>query len=394
VSPISPPSSNAAQGAAGELPEVAVFRHNLFKVSEVFITEQARHFRAYHPFFLGRLRQGPVPAGVESVALADLAPGLALPMAGWQMLSRGIGPYERLLAGRRPALIHAHFGIEGVYALPLAEKLRVPLVTTFHGFDATLSTAGFFASPAWAWYPLLRRRLAREGNLFLCASNFIRERLLAQGFVPERTRVHYIGVDCAAIVPRLAGEEEPVILHVARLVEVKGTEYLLRAFAALGPRHAAARLVIIGDGPLRARLERLARQAGVAERVAFLGALPHAQVLGWMRRAAVLVLPSVRTAAGRVEGLGMVTLEAAATGVPAIGSNLGGITETIVDGETGFLVPERDAAALAARMGEVLSDAALRRTMGIAARQRVERGFDITRQTAALETMYDEARAG
>jgi glycosyltransferase involved in cell wall biosynthesis len=369
---------------------VAVFRHNLFKVSEVFITGQARHFARYHPFFLGRLRHGAAPAGVESLAVADL--GWALPRAGWQMVSRSIAPYERLLAGRRPAVIHAHFGIEGVYALPLAEKLGVPLVTNFHGFDATLSTAGFLSSPAWAWYPVLRRRLIAQGDLFLCASAFIRERLLAQGFPPERTRVHYIGVDCADITPRAPEEEEPVILHVARLVEVKGTEFLIRAFAALAPEHPRARLVMIGDGPLRGRLERLARDCGVAGRVAFLGALPHAQVLGWMRRAALLVLPSVRTGSGRVEGLGMVTLEAAAMGVPAIGSDLGGIRETILPGETGFLVPERDPAALAARMGELLSDAGLRRRMGAAARRRVEQKFDIVRQTAGLEALYDEVR--
>ncbi len=363
-----------------------MFRHNLFKVSEVFITEQVRHYARYHPFFLGRLRHGPAPAGIEALALADLYPRMALPMAGWQMLSRSIAPYERLLAGRRPALIHAHFGIEGVYALPLAEKLGVPLVTTFHGFDATLSTAGFFSSPAWAWYPLLRRRFSQRGDLFLCASAFIRERLLAQGFPSERTFVHYIGVDCAAITPRAPEEEEPVILHVARLVEVKGTEFLIRAFAAVAP---GARLVIIGDGPLRKRLEQLARECAVTGRVEFLGALPHGQVLGWMRRAALLALPSVRTPSGRVEGLGMVVLEAAATGVPAVGSDLGGIRETILDGETGFLTPERDVAALAARMGELLADAALRRRMGAAARRRVEREFNIVRQTAALEALYD-----
>ena len=374
---------------SNKLPEVAIFRHNLFRISEVFITEQARHFRAYHPLFLGRLRQGAPPPGVDALAFEDLYPRMALPMAGLQMASRSITPYELLLAGRRPALIHAHFGIEGTYALPLAEKLGVPLVTTFHGFDATLSTAGFFASPAWAWYPLLRRGLMRRGNLFLCVSEFIRERLLAQGFPPERTQVHYMGVDCAFISPRAPAEEEPVILHVARLVEMKGTEFLIRALAALAPEHAQVRLVIIGDGALRKGLERLALECGVAERVEFLGALPHASVLGWMRRAALLALPSVRTGSGRVEGLGMVVLEAAATGVPSVGTDMGGIRETIVNGETGFLVPERDTAALAARMGELLADAGLRQRMGAAARLRVEQKFDIVRQTAALEEIYD-----
>ncbi len=373
-----------------EPPAAVIFRHNLFKLSEVFITEQARHMRRYQPLYLGRLRHGAAPPGAESLAVADLAQRFALPLAGWQMLSRSIAPYERLLAGRRPAVLHAHFGIEGAYALPLAEKLGIPLITTFHGFDATLATAGFFASPAWAWYPLLRRRLARRGQLFLCASGFIRARLLAQGFPPERTQVHYIGVDCATITPRPPDAEEPVILHVARLVEVKGTAYLLRAFATLPP---PARLVIIGDGPLRAQLARLAQECGVADRVDMLGALPHAEVLAWMRRAAILALPSVRTASGRVEGLGMVTLEAAATGVPAIGSALGGITETIIDGQTGFLVPERDPAALAARLGELLADTQLRRRLGDAARQRVAQTFNIVRQTSILESLYDEVRA-
>ena len=74
-----------------------------------------------------------------------------------------------------------------------------------------------------AQYPLLRRRLADEGDLFICASSPIRDRVLAMGFPEARTRVHYIGVDLEAIRPRDPGEETPTILHVARLVEVKGT---------------------------------------------------------------------------------------------------------------------------------------------------------------------------
>jgi glycosyltransferase involved in cell wall biosynthesis len=83
-------------------------------------------------------------------------------------------------------------------------------------------------------------------------------------------------------------------------------------------------------------------------------------------------------------------LEAAATGVPGIGSSLGGIPEGIAEGETGFLVPERDPQALAARIDLLLGDAALRQRMGQAARLRVERQFDLVRQTALLETLYDE----
>lgn len=368
--------------------EVVIFRHNLFRLSEPFITQQAQRLSRYRPLYLGRWRFGRPPEGAESLALQDIG-GWRLPCIGWQMLTRDPRAYERLLKRHRPALIHAHFGIEGVYALPLARKLAKPLVTTFHGFDATLAAPALLASPAWAHYPLHRRDLARKGDLFLCASNFIRERVLALGFPERRTHTHYIGVDREAIVPRTPSEEMPVVLHVARLVAVKGSRYLLRAFANVAPRYADAKLVVIGAGPLRNSLQRLAAALGIGERVRFLGALPHPEVLQWMRRAAMLVLPSVRTATGRVEGLGMVSLEAAATGVPVIGSAVGGIPECVIDGQTGFLVPERDVGALAERIAELLDDPARRQRMGTAGRALIERQFDIRRQTAALESHYD-----
>jgi glycosyltransferase involved in cell wall biosynthesis len=373
-----------------DLLSVIIFRHNLFKLSEPFITQQAERLRRYRPVYMGRLRYGAAPAGAEALSLRELGAGWPLAVA-WQLLARSPLPFLRLLEGRRPSLVHAHFGVDGVYALKLARHLGVPLVTTFHGFDATLSTAALLASPAYANYPLFRRRLARQGRLFLCASGFLRDRLLGLGFPAAATRVHYIGVDCEAILPRPAEAERLTVLHVARLVEVKGTEFLIRAFAAAAV--ASAALVIIGDGPLRGRLERLARELGIGGRVQFLGALPHAAVLGWMQQAAMLVLPGVRTATGREEGLGMVMLEAAATGVPVIGSRVGGIVEAVADGETGFLVPERDVAALAGRIGDLLADAELRRRLGGQGRARVERVFDLGRQTAVLEGFYDECRA-
>ena len=369
--------------------QVGIFRHNLFRLSEPFITQQAERLHRYQPLYLGRLRYGAPPAGVEALALQDLAPQMRLLPAAWHMLSASPHPYLYMLAGRRPDLIHAHFGVEGVYALPLAARLGVPLVTTFHGFDATLGPLGLLANPAWARYALGRGRLARQGSLFLAASNFLRQKLLALDFPPERVLTHYIGVDTQAIAPRSPAQEESIILHVARLQEVKGTEYLIRAFALIAAQHPLARLVIIGEGKLRKRLERLARETGLAERIAFLGAKPHEQVLGWMRRAAMLVLPSIKTESGREEGLGMVMLEAAASSVPGIGTRVGGIAEGIEEGVTGFLVPERDPEALSVAIATLLANPSLRVRMGEAARRRMEQQFDLTRQTAALEEIYD-----
>ncbi|MBU6418601.1 MAG: glycosyltransferase [Proteobacteria bacterium] len=369
--------------------QLGLFRHNLFRLSEPFITQQAQRLQRYHPLYLGRLRYGAPPAGAEALVLEDLAPQMRLLPAAWHMLSASPHPYLYMLEGRRLDLIHAHFGVEGVYALPLAARLGVPLVTTFHGFDATLAPLGLLANPAWARYALGRGRLARQGSLFLAASNFLRQQLLALDFPPERVLTHYIGVDTHAIAPRSPALEEPIILHVARLEEVKGTEYLIRAFALIAAQHKLARLVIIGEGKLRKSLERLARETGFADRIDILGARPHAEVLAWMRRAAMLVLPSMKTDSGREEGLGMVMLEAAACGVPGIGARVGGIAEGIEEGVTGFLVPQRDPEALSTAISTLLANPSLRQRMGEAARRRMELHFDLTRQTAALEDIYD-----
>jgi glycosyltransferase involved in cell wall biosynthesis len=378
-----------AIGAGDASPEVAIFRHNLFRISEPFIAEQAQHLRRYRPLYVGRKRFGLPPDGASSLALEDLYKRWQLPRIGWQMLTGDAQPYLRLLGRRPPSLIHAHFGIEGVSALGLAMQLEIPLVTTFHGFDATLKTHAMLGSPAWFRYPLLRRKLAREGNLFLCASSFIRRKLLETGFPESRTHTHYIGVDCQTIRPRADIEETPLILHVARLVEVKGTRYLLRAFATVARKYDRVQLLIIGDGPLRRQLHALTTSLGMRDRVEFLGAVPHGAVLSWMRKAAMLVLPGIRTATGREEGLGMVLLEAAATGLPIVGSRVGGISECMIEGKTGFLVPERDEDALARRMEELLEDPDRRHRMGAAGRALVEDRFDIDRQTAVLENFYD-----
>ncbi len=380
-------------GTQAGRPVATIFRQNLFRISEPFITEQAQQLRRYEPVYLGRLRYGPAPDGARSLALRDAGGWRSAARIGWQMATRSAGPFQQALGAIRPSLIHAHFGVDGVHALPLARRLGVPLVTTFHGFDATLSTAALLSSPAWINYPLFRRRLARDGDLFLCVSAFIRERVLAMGFPERRTLVHYTGVDWRAIRPRDPGEETRTILHVARLVEMKGTEYLIRAVAALARTHTQVRLDIVGDGTLRPRLQALAGSLGLASRVRFLGALPHAEALSHMRRAAMLVLPSVHTPTGRVEGLGMVLLEAAATGVPVVVSRVGGIPEGVLDGQTGVLVPERDAGALCAGMASLLDQPDTRRRMGAAARILVEQRFDIRRQGETLEGFYDAVRS-
>ena len=369
-----------------------IFRHELFRVSEPFIAQQAGQLQRFRPLYLCRERVGDRPESSEVLALQDLPDQRGLVAKSWQILTRDPRPYMRLLGDRVPSLIHAHFGVEGVHALRLSRRLDVPLITTFHGFDASVSGRGLVrsGSPSWISYLMLRHELAKHGSLFLCVSEFIRRRVLALGFPEERTRVHHIGTDTLAVQSRSLEDERPIVLHVARLVEKKGTEYLIRAFALVADRTPKFTMIIIGDGPLRSKLQSLADALGLGDQVRFMGAQPHAKVIAWMRRSACLVLPSVTARNGDAEGLPVVFLEAAALGLPLIGTFHGGIPEVVINGETGFLVAERDVTVLARRLGELMSDKSGRRRMGRAARVLAESRFDIRRQTEKLEAFYDD----
>ena len=374
--------------AARPIPKrhVGVFRLQLFKPSETFITAQAALLQRYRPTYIGRAEFGPPADGARIVTAGRgaLAQARLVGLRDTSALRRG-------LAEQPPSVLHCHFAVDAVYALPLARSLSVPLIVTIHGFDVNLSDAALLRSRKAALinYRLFRSRLQQSNALFLCVSEFIRQQALARGFPAERTHLHYLGIDPVKLAPGRRPATPGLIVQVARLVEKKGVRYALDALAALKAGGTTAELVVIGDGPLRVELEAHAHALGLAQRVRFLGVQPHAETIAWMRRAEVVLVPSVTAASGDAEGLPTVILEAAALGTPVVASDSGGSAEAVRHGETGFIVEERDVAALAASLAGILSDAGRRDRMGAAARQHVLERFDARIQTARLEDIFD-----
>jgi len=363
-------------------PAVAVFRLQLFKPSETFIADQARCLSRYQPFLLGRERMGTAAAPID-YCLPDPVGRLG------QLRRKLLGAtdaYRQILAARRAVVAHAHFGIDAAALLDAVRAADIPLVTTFHGYDVTTQPARFLrsGSPTLIRYALRRQRLAREGQRFICVSEFIKQKALALGFPEDRVVKHYIGTDIrrfSGVMPEF-GQHRPTILHVARLVEKKGTADLLHAFAELRKHVRDARVVIVGDGPL---------QFG-SDDVVFTGALPHADVIAWFKQASVFCLPSVTAANGDSEGLPISIMEAAAAGLPIVSTWHSGIPEAVTDGEGGLLVQERDRAALADALVQVLQDSSLASRLGGGARRHVEANFDLVAQGRKLEQIYDDAR--
>jgi len=357
-------------------PAVAVFRAPLFNPSETFVRSHLAALRRYRPVAVGL-----VAKGETDFPRFLLSPGERLALT---LLGRADRAAARLRA-QAPALVHAHFGTDGLLALPLAERLRVPLVTTLHGHELSRTRARKLASGRLSWmrYALLERRLIERGGLFLAVSEAIRGRALAAGYPDARVITHLNGVDTDFFRPSGAPPEPGLILHVGRLVEKKGTAALVQAAA----RTEGAKLVVVGDGPLRPSLERQARGLGLDAR--FTGALPPAEVLGWMQRAWVLAAPSVTAGDGDAEGLPTVLCEAAAAGLPVVATRHSGIPEAVSEGETGLLSPEGDVGVLARNLSLLLSSPRMRESFAAAARLRALDRFDLARQTERLEGYYD-----
>lgn len=374
-------------------PAIILYRDHLLPYSQTFIRAQGEGLQRFTSHYVGSRR-------VE---------GLELPAERTLVVSQG-GPLGRIqeafykLWGFAPnlysrvrrlnsVLVHAHFGPDGVKALPLARNLRVPLIVTFWGFDATMKEE-YARRSFYSHRVYLRRResLKQEGRLFIAVSEFIKGKLLEQGFPPEKVVVHYNAVDTETFRPDPTVPREPIVLYVGRLVEKKGVEYLIRAMARVQEEMPEAELVVIGDGPLRPELEETAR--ALLNRYRFLGVQPPQVVRDWMNRALLLGTPSVTASSGDSEGMPTVVLEAQAMGLPVVSTTHSGIPEAVAHGETGFLVAERDWEALAGCIALLLRDETLWQQFSRKGQERMHATFSVHNQTRALEDIYDRVIRG
>ena len=163
----------------------------------------------------------------------------------------------------------------------------------------------------------------------------------------------------------------------------------MRAFAHIAAKHPDVTLLQVGQGALTRKLKTLTKQLGIDHRVNFLGAQPHEKVLQLMQQAEIFALPSQTAKSGECEGLPMVILEASACRVPVVSTYHSGIPEAVIDGETGFLVAEKDQRSLAAKLDILLSDRILAEKMGRQGRELICEKFELQKQTLKLEAIYD-----
>jgi glycosyltransferase involved in cell wall biosynthesis len=371
---------------------VLIYAPRVLPPSQTFIAEQARALQRWQPLLTGR-QLDPRGPDVHELLAPGGPPDPSRSTVLRQRITRRVAHLPSVVTETRPDLIHAHFLTGGIDVTTTLALLPCPLVVTGHGFDVTeYGTIGRTLRPDKLRLGHLRRKLVRRRDVhFLTVSHFLADELVSLGADPSQVAVHYTGIDTDYFRPpknRPATPDPPVVLFVGRLVQKKGAEDLLTAFAHLTNLPVAPLLRVIGDGPERTHLEAVAKQLRVDVR--FDGNQPPTVVRDALRDATVLCVPSRTDPRGDREGLGMVFLEAQAMAVPVVATTSGGIPEAVSDGTTGLLVPEGDVARLAEALRACLRDSDLHRRLAAAGRPWVLKHFDLRRQTQRLESMYDE----
>jgi teichuronic acid biosynthesis glycosyltransferase TuaC len=334
--------------------------------------------------WMDRVRHPPGDAILDGVPVRYvrfLSPPRPLSYASWgRWAARPLGrALDRLWAEAPLDLIHAHYAVpagDAVLRWLDARGHRVPLIVSVHGGDlsyvATRSARGRSTVA----------RVLRSADAVIANSEVTRSGIEALTGPLARLRVIHPGADLTPAAPER--HEEPTLVTVAHLESHKNQTSVIRALAALAPRHARLRYELIGKGPDREHLEELARSLGVGDRVSFRGAMPHDAALAELARCHVHVMPSIHDA------FGVAHVEAMAAGLPAIGGEGTGAEDIAAAGEGMVLVPPGDLTALARAIERLIADEAERDRLSEAARHTAGAHFSWSRNADETLALYEE----
>lgn len=269
---------------------------------------------------------------------------------------------------RRVDIMMAEYGPTGVHVLDACRWANIPLITHFHGFDAYL-------------HETLKRyiddyqRMFAYAHRLIAVSRDMQRQLMRLGAPSHKIVYNPYGIDTALFADARPASEPPTFVAVGRFVEKKAPYLTLLAFRRVVDVYPTARLLMIGDGPLRDVCCHLARALHIDEQVEFRGAQSHADVSDALQRARAYVLHSLRASSGDSEGTPVAVLEAGAAGVPVVSTRHAGIADVVIHGSTGLLVDEGDVEGMAAHMITLAQDPVLATRLGQQARAHVAANF-------------------
>ncbi len=292
---------------------------------------------------------------------------------------------RKIIKENNVKLIHCHWGTNAPGFLKIKEYFKLPMVTFFYGHDVSIVQK----SRKKSFY----KCLFKKGDLFLTESRFLGDKLIKMGCPENKLIILRQGIDLNDFrfnPKKLKKGEKIKILTVGRFTEMKGIEYAVQAFAESCKKHSNIELRLMGDGELRPKIESLIDNLKIRNKVVMLGMQPYNKLVEEMLGCHIFMLPSVTSSNGDTEGQGTVFLQAQAIGVPVVSTLHNGIPEAVINGKSGFLVPERDYIALSSKLNYLIENPETWFKMGQIGRKNIEENFEVKKQTKKLEEIYQK----
>jgi len=334
-----------------------------------------RRFPYFFPLQYQNLAYG---SGILKNIKSNICTKIQLPFF---ITSEIIYTLKRLMISK-PDMVHAHWALpQGLTGIICKKVLGVPFITTVHGSDVH-----------GLQYPLLKtlNRIVINNSDTCTANSRASARMVYHIAGRKDTQVIPMGVDTnifsrsekVDIIRKKYKIDGDVLLFVGRLIRVKGVYYLIKALPEVLKQHPKTKLLIVGSGPEKKRLAKLTAELAIINSVVFINEVFQEDLIPFYSMAHILVLPSIIDVTGETEGLGVVLLEAMACRVPVIGSDVGGIRDIIIDGETGLLSEQKSSYSLAEKIIQLLSDEQLRKKV-------IENGFKLVKKKFTWEAISD-----
>lgn len=373
---------------------ILVFNHHSFPLSATFIFRQIQGAVKENKIFLASLKYShgesfPLP-GVEKITMK--------PFYGWPdrifffiqrrfFCSGGLSwlamrKLRRIVESKNIQIIHVHYGTWAVHLLPVLKKMNMPLIVSFHGYDASQAlNKKEYRAALPALFDLAKG--------IILVSEHMRESLKLKAWENRVSLIPYgIDINLFRASGAVRNHSEIKILHSGRLTPKKGVSDLITVFSSLVTKYANISLHILGEGAEKDNCQQLVKGYNLSGSVHFYGPRPLPDVIRLMNDCHIFVLNSRTAENGDMEGLPNSILEAMSMEMAVVSTFHAGIPSVIEHEVSGLLVPERDNLALALALEKLIDNRTLIHTLGIHARQRIEKHFTVEVMHQKLNTLY------
>jgi len=367
-------------------------------VTETWIYGQIKNLKRYQPIVYAVNTKNLDIYPTEKIRSLELKGGArdvkAFFNKGWNKVFNFYPFFLFFLIKDKPDLVHAHYGPSGYNFLRFKTMFKFPLITSFYGYDLSMLP---YKSDKWK---LRYKKLFQQGDRFLIEGHHMRKYLIELGCPEEKVVLQHLGIDLDQIkfATRRPRQDRTIrVLIAGSFREKKGIPCAVEAFGKIREKYKNLRLTIIGDSTGAPREEREKKKIlgtinkyHLGDCVRMLGYQPHSLFIKELYKHHIFLSPSVHASDGDTEGgVPVSIIEAFASGMPVLSTYHCDIPEVVMDGESGYLVPERDVNALTEKLEFLVSNPEVWEKMGKIGREHIEKNYNLITQVRKLEDIYD-----